>query len=259
MLTLVMLAMLGQGAAEPKDTRAPAEPKRVATARAAAGPRIREAFQRAGVAYPPGEIFLRAFKREQQLELWAGPRGKELSLVKRYPVCALSGSVGPKRRQGDLQVPEGVYRIVRFNPWSNFHLSMGLDYPNASDRIAGARAGTRDLGGDIYIHGGCATVGCLPMGDDGIEELYFAALDARAGGQPSIQVHVFPHRLDAESLVKLGEQTPDLLAFWTSLQPIFDAFERSHRPPRVSVDPRTGSYRLEPRARGRCPIPGTAR
>lgn len=244
MLTLVMLAALAQGPVEPK------EPGRVAAARAAAGPRIRETFQRAGVAYPPGEIFLRAFKKEQQLELWAGPKGKELALVKSFPVCALSGALGPKRRQGDLQIPEGFYRIERFNPWSNFHLSMGLDYPNASDRIAGARAGTRNLGGDIYIHGGCATVGCLPLGDDAIDELYVTALDARAGGQSAIHVHVFPHRLDSESLARLGKESPELLPFWSGLQPIFEAFERSRRPPRVSVDPRTGAYRLGTQGQG---------
>ncbi|HVE84580.1 MAG TPA: L,D-transpeptidase family protein [Myxococcales bacterium] len=252
MWTVALLALLSQAPA-------PAEAQRVAAARAAAGPRIRESFQRAGVAYPPGEIFLRAFKLEGQVELWAGPRDRPLELVKRYPLCALSGGAGPKRRQGDLQVPEGVYRINRFNPWSNFHLSLGLDYPNAADRIAGARAGARNLGGDIFIHGGCATIGCMPLGDDAIEELYVVAVDARAGGQVGIPVHVFPHRLDEESLAQLGRQVPELLPFWTQLQPIYDAFERSRRPPRVSVDPRTGSYRLEPAARGRCRIPATAR
>ncbi|HYV48447.1 MAG TPA: L,D-transpeptidase family protein [Myxococcaceae bacterium] len=245
MLTLAVLALLAQ---------APSAPPRVTEARAAAGPRIREAFQKAGVAYPPGEIFLRAFKLEQQVELWAGPKGKELTLVKRYPICALSGGVGPKRRLGDLQVPEGVYRIDRFNPWSNFHLSLGLDYPNAADRIAGAKAGTRDLGGDIFIHGACVTIGCMPLGDDAIDELYLVALDARTGGQGGIPVHVFPHRLDADWLVQAGRQEPELLPFWRQLQPIYEAFEQTRRPPRVSVDPRTGAYRLEPRARGRCRI-----
>jgi len=250
MLTLAMLALLAQ---------APSDPGRVSAARAVAGPRIREAFQKVGVAYPPGEIFLRAFKLEQQVELWAGPKGQSLTLVKRYPICALSGGVGPKRRQGDLQVPEGVYRIARFNPWSNFHLSLGLDYPNAADRIAGAKAGTRDLGGDIFIHGDCVTIGCMPLGDDAIDELYLIALDARSGGQGSIPVHVFPHHLDEDWLTQAGRQVPELLPFWNQLRPIYDAFEQTHRPPRVSIDPRTGAYRLEPRARGRCRIPGSDR
>ncbi|HEY8212212.1 MAG TPA: L,D-transpeptidase family protein [Myxococcaceae bacterium] len=236
-----MLALLAQGpAAAAKDQG------RVATARSAAGPRIREAFKTAGVAYPPGEIFVRAFKLEQQVELWAGPKGKPLALVKRFPICALSGRLGPKRERGDLQVPEGVYRIDRFNPWSNFHLSLGLDYPNAADRIAGAKAGTRDLGGDIFIHGDCVTIGCMPLGDDAIDELFVVALDARTGGQGSISVHVFPHRLDADWLSQAGRQAPELLPFWTQLQPIYEAFERTQRPPRVSVDRRTGAYRLEP-------------
>jgi murein L,D-transpeptidase YafK len=235
MLTLALLALLAQ---------APADQGRVAAARVAAGPRIRDSFKAANVAYPPGEIFLRAFKLEQQVELWAGPKGQPLTLVKRFPICALSGRVGPKRRRGDLQVPEGVYRIDRFNPWSNFRLSLGLDYPNAADRIAGAKEGTRDLGGDIFIHGDCVTIGCMPLGDDAIDELYLVALDARAGGQGSIPVHVFPHRLDADWLTQAGRQAPEWLPFWNQLRPIYEAFEQTRRPPRVSIDPRTGAYRL---------------
>jgi len=237
MVTWFLLAILSQP---------PAEPARVAAARASATPRLRESFQGAGVAYPPGEIFLRAFKQEREVELWAGAKGAQLSLVKRFPLCALSGVLGPKRRQGDLQVPEGVYRIDRFNPWSNFHLSLGLDYPNAADRISGKRAGERDLGGNIFIHGGCATIGCLPLGDEAIEELYVVALDVRAGGQKGIPVHLFPHRLDPESLQRLGGEAPELLPFWRQLQPLYEAFERARRPPRVKVDPRTGEYRLDP-------------
>jgi murein L,D-transpeptidase YafK len=235
MVTLALLALLAQ---------APAVPARVTAARAAAGPRVREAFHKAGVAYPPGEIFLRAFKLEQQVELWAGPKGRELALVKRFPICALSGRVGPKRERGDLQVPEGVYRIDRFNPWSDFRLSLGLDYPNAADRIAGAKAGTRDLGGDIFIHGACVTVGCMPLGDDAIDELYVVAADARMGGQGSIPVHVFPHHLSEEWLSQAGREAPEWLPFWNQLRPIYEAFEQTRRPPRVSVDPRTGAYRL---------------
>jgi murein L,D-transpeptidase YafK len=176
-----------------------------------------------------------------------------MRLLRVYRIAAASGGPGPKRREGDLQVPEGVYEVDRFNPQSHFYLSLGLNYPNKADRIFSDHA---KPGGDIFIHGNCVTVGCMPLGDDAIDELYVVALDARAGGQGSIPVHVFPHRMDADWLTQAGREAPELLPFWSQLQPIYDAFEQSHRPPRVSVDPRTGTYRLEPRIRGRCRIPG---
>jgi murein L,D-transpeptidase YafK len=228
---------------------AQAAPDRVTTARQTAGPRVASAFQAAGVAYPPGEMMLRVFKWEGELELWAGARGEALTLVRTYAVCGKSGELGPKRRLGDLQVPEGVYRIDRFNPRSNFHLSLGVDYPNASDRVLSDR---RLPGGDIFIHGGCATIGCVPIGDEGIEELYLAALDARVRGQKVIPVHVFPHRMDEAGMKFLEGHNPTHLAFWRTLQPIYAAFEACRRPPRVAVDPKTGAYRLEPGAGRRC-------
>ena len=83
-----------------------------------------------------------------------------------------SGTTGPKRLQGDFQVPEGFYHINEFNPNSNYHLSMGLNYPNSSDRIL---SDSLRPGGEIYIHGSCVSVGCIPLNDDEIEELYLIA------------------------------------------------------------------------------------
>src|SRR6185295_14539267 len=99
-------------------------------------------------------------------------------------------------------------RVTRFNPLSLFHLSLGLDYPNVADRAAGQPGGS--LGGDIFIHGGCASVGCIPLGDQAIEEVYVAALDARARGQQSIPVHIFPRRLDVTGLEALQHLSPTL-------------------------------------------------
>ena len=89
-----------------------------------------------------------------------------------YRICARSGSLGPKRRQGDRQIPEGFYHINHFNPNSNYHLSLMINYPNASDRLKSKAA---RLGGNICIHGNCVTVGCLPMTDDKIKEIYIYA------------------------------------------------------------------------------------
>src|SRR5579863_1055617 len=111
---------------------------------------IRKTCAQHRIAYPPKRIFIRAFKQERELELWGGNRTGAMHLLRTYAIAAASGGPGPKRREGDMQVPEGVYRVARFNPHSRFHLSLGLDYPNASDRILGYRG---HLGGDIYIHG----------------------------------------------------------------------------------------------------------
>ncbi|MBI5498093.1 MAG: hypothetical protein HY904_24030 [Deltaproteobacteria bacterium] len=212
---------------------------RVKAARQRATDVIQGHYRAAGVAYP-GRVHLRAFKGEGVVELWAGPDGQELKRVRSFAVCARSGGLGPKRKEGDGQVPEGFYQVDRFNPYSNFHLSLGVSYPNAADRVR--NKGNR-LGGDIFVHGNCVTIGCLPLRDGPIEELYVAVLDARLGGQKSIPVHIFPHRMDDEGMKWLRALGPDdaLWAFWEELRPGYDAFERTHRVPRVVVD-RAGHY-----------------
>jgi murein L,D-transpeptidase YafK len=218
---------------------------RVEAAREAKGRAVVEAFSAAAVEWPPAEMYLRAFKQERELEVWAGEKGRPLRRVKVYPFCAASGDVGPKRREGDLQVPEGFYTVDLFNPYSNFLLSMRVSYPNASDR----RLGTARPGGDIYIHGGCASIGCIALEDGPIQELYLMVLEARARMKRDVPIHIFPRRLDAEGLAELARHpgaTEELLGFWRSLEPGWRLFEQSRRPPRVSVEPRTGAYLVRP-------------
>lgn len=210
-------------------------------------PRVQRAYERkverveevldAGGVEAIGEVFFRVFKREQELEVWVRePAGPEFTLVRTYPVCEVSGQLGPKREQGDLQVPEGFYSIDVFNPWSRFHLSMRVDYPNAVDRVRGHRTSP---GGDIYIHGGCATIGCVPVTDEYIEELYLIAAAARDAGHERIPVHIFPTRLDDHGLRWLadsyGDQSVDF-AFWQNLQQGYLAFERTRVLPWVGHD-----------------------
>jgi hypothetical protein len=130
----------------------------------------------AGVAYPPRQIVLVGLKAERQLEAWV-PAGGAWHRLRSYAVLAASGGPGPKRREGDLQVPEGVYRLTTFNPNSSYHLSVRVDYPNQDDRRAAASEGRSNLGGDIYIHGRAVSIGCLAIGDEGIEELYVLLSD----------------------------------------------------------------------------------
>ncbi|HMG35981.1 MAG TPA: L,D-transpeptidase family protein [Blastocatellia bacterium] len=192
--------------------------------------------------YPPASIFVRVLKAERVLEVWAAPAPQQsYVLAMQYRLCATSGTVGPKRKQGDAQVPEGFYQINRFNPLSNFYLSLGLDYPNRSDEILGSRG---KLGGDIFIHGGCATIGCMPITDDGIKELYLLAVEVRSNGQERIPVHIYPARLDNQGFEKLKRDyrtNPGLIQFWEQLKPGYDFFENHHRPPSVSVD-QNGRY-----------------
>jgi len=225
----------------PDDFQKLSGPERVARARAAREAVIREKYEKAGVQYP-GEIFLRWFKHEAQLELWARSGAGPFRLIATYPILKSSGGPGPKRREGDRQVPEGFYIVDRFNPESLYHLSLGLDYPNAADRI---HADPKRPGGDIFIHGKDVTIGCAPLGDEAIEEVYLAALDLRAVTGRKIEVHLFPARMSGPGWESFAAQSSKHAAFWAELKPAYDAFERTRLVPKVSVTPK-GRYLIEP-------------
>ncbi|MCK4303781.1 MAG: L,D-transpeptidase family protein [Candidatus Eisenbacteria sp.] len=164
-----------------------------------------------------------------------GAAGGTFRLVKIFPICAISGDPGPKRREGDGQTPEGFYYVDRFNPASKFHLALGINYPNRSDRLLGDRP---TLGGDIFIHGGFVTVGCIPMTDELIKEIYVIAVAARAHGQERIPVHIFPRRLDATGLRVLEEavgDNPPLVSFWRNLMVGYNFFETTRTLPVITV------------------------
>ncbi len=210
--------------------------RRVREAMAARRGPLIAAFRERGIPYPPAGVFLRVFKREREVEVWVRPTGSDrFTLFRRYPMCVLSGEMGPKRRRGDYQVPEGFYHISYFNPTSEYHLSLGIDYPNRADLV---RSGGAPTGGDIFIHGGCKTIGCVPMTDAQIEEIYWLAVEARAAGQRSIPVDIFPTRLDRRGMEWLRREYPDpaLRAFWTNLRNGYLAFETTHRLPATAVD-----------------------
>lgn len=211
---------------------------RVSKARENKTETLKALFKEKQLPFPPEELYLRAFKQEKLLEVWSGPKGKPLTLVKAYPICAASGELGPKRKEGDLQVPEGFYEIKSFNPASNFHLSMEVSYPNRSDR---ALSDKEHPGGEIYLHGNCASIGCIAIQDDPIEEVYLMALDAKV--RP-VHIDIFPRRLDDEGL-KADQGDPNF-DFWKQLAPGFAAFEKNHRPPVVKVDAKTGAYAVAP-------------
>lgn len=134
--------------------------------------RLLPAFDKAGVSYPPAVVTLVGFKQERLLEVYAGDSASTLRHIVSYPIFGASGELGPKLAEGDRQVPEGIYGVESLNPNSRFHLSIKVDYPNAFDREMAEVDGRTNLGDDIFIHGGSASVGCLAMGDDVAEELF---------------------------------------------------------------------------------------
>lgn len=162
---------------------------RLATIGPVATQRLQEKFRAAKVAWPPQDIVLIAIKDEKSLELFARPKGGAWAFVHRYPVLAASGGIGPKLRQGDKQVPEGIYSVSFLNPESRYHVSMRLNYPNAFDRKMAEQDGRKVLGGDIMIHGKNVSAGCLAMGDAAAEELF--VLSAQTG-LPNVKVIIAP-------------------------------------------------------------------
>jgi len=196
---------------------------------------INKLFLSKNITFPPAGIFIRIFKQEEELELWAQNGHGQYEFIKMYPICALCGSLGPKRQEGDQQIPEGFYRIERFNPVSQYHLSLGLNYPNDSDMIL---SNHDDPGCHIFIHGNCVTVGCIPITDIFIEELYTIALNTFKAGQHHIPVHIFPTYLTNQRYNALDERFADkkLSAFWENLKEGYKIFEDNRLVPDVSVD-----------------------
>lgn len=151
--------------------------------------RLRPVFKAAGVAYPPSHLTLVGLKEEKLLVLLAPDADGELKKVTTYPILAASGEAGPKLQQGDFQVPEGFYKIEAFNPNSAYHLSMRVSYPNPEDIARAKKEKRTNLGGDIMIHGNEVSVGCIAIGDDGIEEVFILVNDT---GRENVDVILAP-------------------------------------------------------------------
>jgi len=207
---------------------------------------LEKQFQAKKLTWPAKYIYIRSFKYDSQMEVWVKSDLKEpFRLFKTYKVCALAGTLGPKRMAGDFQVPEGFYYVNEFNPKSNYYLSLGINYPNASDRIL---SDSLDPGRDIYIHGSCVTVGCIPITDQQIDELYILAAHAKDAGQDFIPVHIFPVRYNVKRsmdyLNNLAKDDPELKQFAIKLEDAFDYFEKYHQLPVVMVNEK-GNYIID--------------
>ncbi|MFW2571422.1 MULTISPECIES: L,D-transpeptidase family protein [Legionella] len=155
-------------------------------------PELLRLFAKSNVEYPPKDIALLAFKKERRMELWAKDSNTTWRYIHTYPLTAFSGRLGPKLKERDGQIPEGIYRLITFNPFSSMHLSMMIDYPNYFDRLQASKDGRRRLGNNIFLHGKSLSVGCLAVGDRAIDQLF---LLVRRVGLSHVKLIIAPNDL----------------------------------------------------------------
>ncbi|MBC8128945.1 MAG: murein L,D-transpeptidase [Rhizobiaceae bacterium] len=174
-------------------------------------------------------IVVRLFKEESELEVWKQKTSGEYALLKTYSICAWSGKLGPKTKEGDRQAPEGFYRVTpgQLNPDSQHHLAFDIGYPNAYDKVNGG------TGQHLMIHGSCNSSGCYAMDDWQVEEVYALARDSFSGGQRDFQIQAFPFRMTPKNMAR--HRKSDHYAFWKMLKEGSDRFELTKRPPAVGV------------------------
>jgi murein L,D-transpeptidase YafK len=153
---------------------------------------------------------MEAFKQEKTLNVYLKGNDTDWRLARTYPFCSFSGDLGPKIREGDGQIPEGIYQVEVFNPKSKFYLSLGLNYPTDRDLLL---ADPQDPGSDIYIHGGCKTVGCIPITDEKMAELYLLA----KGASSDIEVVILPFKQTIPNSAKYYTSHPQWKFFWEKL------------------------------------------
>lgn len=204
-----------------------AGPRDITAIRASVQPRLARALAVDGASLGD-PMLIRIFKEPKELEVWVRGDGG-YRLFRTYPICAYSGVLGPKLKEGDGQAPEGFYRVglSSLNPQSSFHLSFNLGFPNAFDRAHGR------TGSFLMVHGRCVSIGCYAMTDPVIEEIYvMVEATARATGS-EVPVHIFPFRMTTENMTRHARSP--WIGFWQTLKPAYDAFEANRRPPRIAV------------------------
>jgi murein L,D-transpeptidase YafK len=183
-------------------------------------------------------IYLRAFKTEKKIELWAKNTSDSVyTHIKDLPICDISGELGPKRRYRDLQVPEGFYHISDLNPFSKYYLSMQINYPNASDSIRGVKG---HLGNFIFIHGECVSSGCMAITNERIKELFVWCIEAYNSGQEQIDLTIYPAQLNDKTYAGLKTRFAkykDEISLWADLKKSYDLFEQCKVPPVVTFLP----------------------
>lgn len=174
-------------------------------------------------------IFIRIFKRSEVLEVWVQSDNYKYKLFKKYNICYFSGDLGPKTKEGDNQSPEGFYFVTanNLNPWSEYHLSFNLGYPNSYDRYY------KRTGSALMVHGKCVSIGCFAMTDSRINEIYALAHAALQQGQPFFRVHIFPFEMTKRNMSKFTRN--EWYPFWVNLKEGYDLFEENNFLPNTEV------------------------
>ncbi|HEY0919563.1 L,D-transpeptidase family protein [Devosia sp.] len=218
-LVLGMAGMLaGCGGFKPGNARAQAPLKEATVA------------QLKAMGSSPAEgTLIRIFKESSELEVWKRTAGGTYKHFRTYEICAWSGELGPKIREGDRQSPEGFYTITPglLNPNSNYYLAFNTGFPNKFDRAHGR------TGSNLMVHGDCSSSGCYSMTDDSIAEIYALVRDSFAGGNDSVQLQIFPFRMTPQNLARHASSPH--LAFWKDIKEGYDRFELTRTPPRWDV------------------------
>jgi murein L,D-transpeptidase YafK len=209
----------------------------------------------AAIGSSPAEpMMIRVYKESSELEVWKRTRSGQYALLKTYPICKWSGTLGPKIKEGDYQSPEGFYDVTPalLNPKSSYHLSFNVGFPNKFDQALNR------TGSYLMIHGDCLSVGCYAMTDEGIKEIYALARETFKGGNPSFQLQLLPFRMTEANLARHAASPHQ--AFWRNLKTGADSFDQTLQPPAWDVceqryvfnsnDPRTAP--LDPN--GACPV-----
>jgi murein L,D-transpeptidase YafK len=186
-------------------------------------PELKHFFKQAHVSYPPKKIALLAFKKEQNLQLWAKNKNKTWRYIHTYPLTASSGALGPKLKEHDFQIPEGIYKLTAFNPFSQMHLSMKINYPNAFDKKKALQEGRKQLGGNIFLHGKAESVGCLAIGNHAINQIFMLSHQV---GLNQVQLIIAPNDLRLKKpKTKLHTQPRWLPELYQRIEKKLDAFQ----------------------------------
>lgn len=183
--------------------------------------RIKPYFEKANISYPPKDVTFLAMKDTDLLEVWAS-NGDSWVQVKDYNIQAASGRLGPKLREGDRQVPEGIYKVIGLNPNSSYHLSMKLNYPNKFDLSWAQKENRTQPGSNIFIHGKALSIGCLAMGDEAIEELFVLGNDV---GISNIKVIITPTDPRAGKLIPPTESKPWVKELYQDIESAFEPYK----------------------------------
>ena len=178
---------------------------------------------------PAQAMMIRVFKQTNEFEVWKKTNTGAFKLFQTYQICAYSGTFGPKIKEGDRQAPEGFYNITPglMNPNSNYYLAFNTGFPNKFDRAWGR------TGLNLMVHGDCSSSGCYSMTDEGIAEIYALARESFAGGNPVVQMQIFPFRMTPKNLAQMS--TNPNLPFWMDIKEGYDRFELTKMPPTWDV------------------------